>query len=199
MSVRCPVCGQAFKLPAGSTTGSCPNCGVEWPLTQVTVQSSWLTTNVIALAESILADKAFDRLPILADALEDAGCADQTLLGHCRQTARHWDYHCWVIDLLLNRLEATKRTTASMTSEEWEKQYLEAHHGAIPSQCPRCGNERIVRLFWGRREAWGPYRTTVDRGQAILVSIQQPPGGPTWACLSCAPEWLTVKNVTTQD
>jgi hypothetical protein len=40
--------------------------------------------------------------PILADALEDAGCTNQDMLEHCRQPGEHVR-GCWVVDLLLNK------------------------------------------------------------------------------------------------
>ena len=56
----------------------------------------------IALATAIYDDKAFDRLPILADALEEAGCTDAELLGHLRSPGPH-ARGCWVVDLLLGK------------------------------------------------------------------------------------------------
>jgi hypothetical protein len=44
------------------------------PFRPVSTDPSWLTSTVVSLAEGIYADRAFDRLPILADALQDAGC-----------------------------------------------------------------------------------------------------------------------------
>jgi hypothetical protein len=44
--------------------------------------------------------RAFDRLPVLADALDDAGCADAELLGHLRAPTPH-ARGCWALDLLL--------------------------------------------------------------------------------------------------
>jgi hypothetical protein len=54
------------------------------------------------MAQAIYEGWAFDRLPILADALEDAGCTDEALLGHCRQPGEHFR-GCWAIDLLTGR------------------------------------------------------------------------------------------------
>jgi hypothetical protein len=54
------------------------------------------------LAEAIYDDRAFDRLPILADALEDAGCTDADILAHCRGGGEHVR-GCWVVDLLTGR------------------------------------------------------------------------------------------------
>src|SRR5207302_7713865 len=68
----------------------------------VTIDLSWLTSNVLTLAEGIYQDQAFDRLPILADALEDSGCADRAILDHCRSDGDHIR-GCWVVDLLLDK------------------------------------------------------------------------------------------------
>jgi len=62
----------------------------------------WQTTTVMSLAEGIYTDRAFDRLPILADALEDAGCTDAAVLEHCRQPGEH-ARGCWVVDLVLGK------------------------------------------------------------------------------------------------
>ncbi|QEG31500.1 hypothetical protein GobsT_63220 [Gemmata obscuriglobus] len=72
------------------------------PFRPVIVNPSWLTSNVVALATGIYADRAFDRMPILADALQDAGCDNADILTHCRSEAPHVR-GCWVIDLLLGR------------------------------------------------------------------------------------------------
>ncbi|MBA4186914.1 MAG: hypothetical protein C0467_02735 [Planctomycetaceae bacterium] len=45
-------------------------------------------------------NETFDVLPILADALEEAGCSNPEILDHCRGSAKH-KHTCWVIDLLL--------------------------------------------------------------------------------------------------
>jgi hypothetical protein len=63
---------------------------------------TWRTSNVIAVAQSIYDDRAFDRLPILADALEDAGCDNADILNHCRQPGEHVR-GCWVVDLVLGK------------------------------------------------------------------------------------------------
>jgi hypothetical protein len=68
----------------------------------VTPSQSWLTPTVVSLAEGIYADRAFDRLPILADALQDAGCDNADVLDHCRGPGPH-ARGCWVIDLVLGK------------------------------------------------------------------------------------------------
>jgi len=70
------------------------------PFRSVTVDATWLTMS--ASAQAIYDERSFDRMPILADALEDAGCASQDILNHCRQPGVHVR-GCWVVDLLLDK------------------------------------------------------------------------------------------------
>ena len=72
------------------------------PFRPVTLDPSWRTSTVVALAEGIYADRAFERLPILADALQDAGCGNEDVLAHCRSDGPH-ARGCWVVDLLLGK------------------------------------------------------------------------------------------------
>jgi hypothetical protein len=48
------------------------------------VPTSWLTSTVVSLAHAIYEEQDFDRMPILGDALEEAGCTDEAVLRHCR-------------------------------------------------------------------------------------------------------------------
>ncbi len=73
------------------------------PFHPVALDRSWLTSDVVALAHGIYEEKAFDRMPILADALQDAGCANDDVLNHCRDAKRVHVRGCWVIDLLTGR------------------------------------------------------------------------------------------------
>jgi hypothetical protein len=75
------------------------------PYRSVTIDPGWLAWNggtVPKLARTVYDDWAFDRLPILADALEDAGCSDPEVLAHCRQPGEH-ARGCWAVDLLLGK------------------------------------------------------------------------------------------------
>jgi hypothetical protein len=75
------------------------------PFRPVTVQPSWVQWNdgtVLHLAQSIYDDRRFEDLPILADALEDSGCTDTDILGHCRSGRDHVR-GCWVVDLVLRK------------------------------------------------------------------------------------------------
>ena len=72
------------------------------PFRPVTTDPSWLTETVVSLATGIYAERAFDRMPILADALEEAGCDHTDILTHCRGDGPHVR-GCWVVDLLLGK------------------------------------------------------------------------------------------------
>lgn len=75
------------------------------PFRPVTPDSAWLAWNggtVPKLAQAIYDDSAYDRLPILADALEEAGCDNAAILGHLRGPGPHVR-GCWAIDLLLGK------------------------------------------------------------------------------------------------
>jgi hypothetical protein len=77
-------------------------CIIGNPFRPVTLSPAWQTANVIALAQAIYDERAFDRMPILGDALEEAGCDNADILNHCRQPGEHVR-GCWVIDLLLGK------------------------------------------------------------------------------------------------
>jgi hypothetical protein len=72
------------------------------PFRPVALDPAWLTSDVLALARGIYDERAFDRMPILADALQDAGCDSADVLGHCRSAGPHVR-GCWVVDLLLGK------------------------------------------------------------------------------------------------
>jgi hypothetical protein len=69
---------------------------------KLAVWLNWNDGTVVKLAQALYDDRAFDRLPILADALEDAGCTHAEVLAHCRGAGPH-ARGCWVVDLLLGR------------------------------------------------------------------------------------------------
>lgn len=72
------------------------------PFRPVTLDPAWRTTNVVALAQAIYDERAFERMPILADALEEAGCTNGEMLNHCREPGEHVR-GCWVVDMLLEK------------------------------------------------------------------------------------------------
>src|SRR5262249_35289724 len=72
------------------------------PFSPLEWNSAWQTATVTSLAQAIYNERGFDRLPILADALEDAGCDNAEMLNHCRQVGEHIR-GCWVVDLILGK------------------------------------------------------------------------------------------------
>jgi hypothetical protein len=71
----------------------------------VAVHPAWLRWNygtVPAIARRIYEERAFHDMPILADALEDAGCTDPELLDHLRSGGEHVR-GCWAVDLVLGK------------------------------------------------------------------------------------------------
>jgi hypothetical protein len=72
------------------------------PFRPVELDPGWLAPNVVMLAQRIYEDRAFDRMPELADALGAAGCKVAEILSHRRQLGEHVR-GCWVVDLILGR------------------------------------------------------------------------------------------------
>jgi hypothetical protein len=75
------------------------------PFRPVRLNPGWLAWEggtVRKLAEAIYEEKAFERMPVLGDALEEAGCAEGSVLDHCRSPGPH-ARGCWVVDLLLGK------------------------------------------------------------------------------------------------
>ncbi len=72
------------------------------PYHSTTLNPAWLTPKVVSLAQAIYGERVFDRLPILADALEEAGCDNADILAHLRVPGPH-ARGCWVLDAILGR------------------------------------------------------------------------------------------------
>lgn len=72
------------------------------PFRPVAFAPHWRSETAVSLATGIYDERAFDRLPILADALEEAGCDNADVLAHCRSDGPH-ARGCWVVDGVLGR------------------------------------------------------------------------------------------------
>ena len=72
------------------------------PFRRVRTEPPWRTPPVLAIANSIYEDRRWEDLPILGDALQEAGCSDAALLEHCRAKGPH-TRGCWLVDLLLKK------------------------------------------------------------------------------------------------
>lgn len=65
------------------------------------VKKEWRSEKVVELAKSIYSQRNFQALPILSDALQEAGCDDQQIIQHCHLPCNTHARGCWVIDQLL--------------------------------------------------------------------------------------------------
>jgi len=70
---------------------------------KIKINPAWLTSDARLLATGIYNEKAFDRMPILADALQDAGCDNDDILNHFRDANPTHVRGCWALDLILGK------------------------------------------------------------------------------------------------
>jgi hypothetical protein len=91
----CPDC------PPGAPDENCDDCGGSGTERKLGT-CPWLTPTVLALAWRAYDERDFGLLPVLADALEDAGCADAELLAHLRGPGPH-ARGCHALDLVLGK------------------------------------------------------------------------------------------------
>ena len=73
------------------------------PFRTIAFNAAWRTSDVMLLANGIYAERAFDRMPILADALQDAGCDSDDILNHLRDATATHVRGCWALDLVLGK------------------------------------------------------------------------------------------------
>jgi hypothetical protein len=72
------------------------------PFRPVAFAPAWRTEAVVALARGMYEGRDFAPMPVLADALDDAGCDHPDILAHCRTPGLHVR-GCWVVDLVLGK------------------------------------------------------------------------------------------------
>jgi hypothetical protein len=100
---------QVEELAAGLWSGMLPQingwmCGYVRdvfgdPFDPAALSPAWRTPDVRTLARGIYDERDWGRMPVLADALLDAGCDDERVLGHCRE--RLHARGCWLLDGVL--------------------------------------------------------------------------------------------------
>lgn len=71
------------------------------PFSPAQFQTAWRTEAVLLLAREAYQSRDFSAMPVLADALEEAGCTDETVLSHCRSPGVH-ARGCHVVDFVLD-------------------------------------------------------------------------------------------------
>ena len=73
------------------------------PFRPVAFSPDWRTDTAVSLARQMYESREFSAMPILADALQDAGCNDEAILSHCRDAEQVHVRGCWVADLVLGK------------------------------------------------------------------------------------------------
>jgi len=71
------------------------------PFRSTNFSPTWRTNTAVSLARTMYESRDFSAMPILADALQDAGCDNAYILEHCRDTSLSHVRGCWVVDLVL--------------------------------------------------------------------------------------------------
>ena len=127
----------------------------------------WRTPDVLGLARGIAEDGAWDRLPLLADALTDAGCSDEGLLAVCRRPGLTYRAYNLVTRLL--------GETGAADLVPGPNRLSINHVGAV---------EAALRLA----EAEPPGRLLTDVGDVFTMD-----GGRTWT-VHLVPEPLDLGN-----
>jgi hypothetical protein len=73
------------------------------PFREVKFDKRWKTDTAVSLAKQMYESREFGTMPILADALQDAGCDSDDILSHCRDAKQVHVRGCWVVDLVLGK------------------------------------------------------------------------------------------------
>ena len=73
------------------------------PFRPVAFSPAWRTDTAVLLARQMYDSRDFSAMPILADALQDAGCDHADILSHCRDANQPHVRGCWVVDLVLGK------------------------------------------------------------------------------------------------
>jgi hypothetical protein len=73
------------------------------PFRPVAFSPVWRTSTAVTLAQQMYDAREFSAMPILADALQDAGCDNEEVLNHCRGADGTHVRGCWVVDLVLGK------------------------------------------------------------------------------------------------
>ncbi len=72
-------------------------------LTGARLSPKWRTSDAVSIAKQMYESRDFGAMPILADALQDAGCDNEDVLDHCRDASVTHVRGCWVVDLVLRK------------------------------------------------------------------------------------------------
>jgi hypothetical protein len=73
------------------------------PFRPINLDLAWLTSTVLTLAQQMYYSRDFTAMPLLAEALKDAGCDNSVVLDHCRDAKGVHVRGCWLVDLILSK------------------------------------------------------------------------------------------------
>ncbi|CAN5608835.1 hypothetical protein BH11PLA2_BH11PLA2_06720 [soil metagenome] len=73
------------------------------PFRPVAFNPAWRDSNSVPIAQAMYASRDFTAAPVLADAIEDAGCTEAAILDHLRDPAAVHVRGCWAVDLVLGK------------------------------------------------------------------------------------------------
>jgi hypothetical protein len=101
----------ALTAPGGLVNGTAEQAGQAKllrdifgnPFRTVAFDPAWRTDTAAVLARQMYEGRDFGAMPILADALQDAGCDSEEVLSHCRDPKQVHARGCWVVDLVLGK------------------------------------------------------------------------------------------------
>jgi hypothetical protein len=104
--VLVPVASAAYD--AAIAEQMCVMRSVVWevtgnPFRSAAFSAEWRTDTAVAIARQVYESREFSAMPILADALQDAGCDNDDVLNHCRDTSLGHVRGCWVVDGVLGK------------------------------------------------------------------------------------------------
>jgi hypothetical protein len=129
------------------------------------------TETVLAIAREIQSNRSVDLMPILGDALEDAGCNNQFVLNHCRRCSRHKP-SCWVVSAVLR-----KPSTSQTPANPLENAASSLKTGTTPAlfpQVPESWSGPVDRRLWhlARLVMWlGIFAGILILGGAALTGL----------------------------
>jgi hypothetical protein len=91
-----------YQIPSGFHRPELVRDVFRYPPAVTQSDPTWLTSPVLGMARPMYTRRDFSHMPVLADALQDAGCEDEAVLAHCRGPGPH-ARGCWVLDLVLGK------------------------------------------------------------------------------------------------
>ncbi len=93
-----------LRVQIGSAGCGLIRCVFGNPFRSVAFAPAWRTDTAVALAAQMYDSRDFSAMPILADAIQDAGCDNEDILSHCREANQPHVRGCWVVALVLGKV-----------------------------------------------------------------------------------------------